>query len=385
MSASALDAPAPVASRPGLARHLQNPAWLLAPAACFLAFMYVLPLADLIWTSVSGPDWTFRFVRIFRVALYWNTLLRTLGISATVAFLCLIFGYPTALLLHRARGVAKTMVGLAIILPYFIAILIRTYAWMVLLARTGPVNKLAVWLGVLGEPTQLVFNRGSVLLGMTTVLLPVMVLSIYASVARLDDNLARAAQASGAGPIAYFWRIALPLTLPGIGAGCLLVFVTAIGFFITPTLLGSPRDQMFAMLIAQQAQSVTSDGFLQALAVVLLAITVGVVGIAGRILGFEFIWGGGKLSEPARDPARRSGGHAARSAAISRILADMIGWPLLRLLGSAPAQLGPWTVRGLGILVVSVMVVPILVVMLTSLQQRELSGVPTAGLLAPLV
>ncbi|RWQ36203.1 MAG: ABC transporter permease, partial [Mesorhizobium sp.] len=124
--------------------------------------------------------------------------------------LCLLLGYPTALLIHRSRGVAQMLIATAIVLPYFIAILIRTYAWMVLLGRNGPVNKLMTALGVFAEPAQLLFNRGSVLLGMTAVLLPLMVLSIYASVARLDHSLARAAQAAGAGPIAVFWRVLFP-------------------------------------------------------------------------------------------------------------------------------------------------------------------------------
>src|SRR5690606_5736105 len=108
----------------------------------------------------------------------------------------------------------QAAVAVSITLPYFIAILIRTYSWMVLLGRNGPVNKFAVWLGIFDEPMRLLFNRGAVLLGMTAVLLPIMVLSIYASVARLDSSLTRAAAASGAGPLAVFWRVLLPLTFP---------------------------------------------------------------------------------------------------------------------------------------------------------------------------
>ena len=179
-----------------LVRRLRDPALLLLPALAFLAFIYLLPLIDLIRISLSGPSWSSYFERVFAIPLYWDSLVRTMQISVTVAGLCLLFGYPTALLIHRSRGIAQALIATAIVLPYFIAILIRTYAWMVLLGRNGPVNKLLVSLGILSEPAQLLFNRGTVLLGMTAVLLPLMVLTIYSSVARLDQSLTRAALAS---------------------------------------------------------------------------------------------------------------------------------------------------------------------------------------------
>jgi putative spermidine/putrescine transport system permease protein len=314
------------------------------------------------------------------VPLYWESLVRTMQISVTVACLCLLFGYPTALLIHRSRGITRALIATAIVLPYFIAILIRTYAWMVLLGRNGPVNKLLVSIGILSEPVQLLFSRGTVLLGMTAVLLPLMVLTIYSSVARLDQGLIRAALASGAGPIAVFWRVLLPLTLPGIGAGFLLVFVAAIGFFITPTLLGGPGDQMFAMHITQQADSVTSEGFLQALGVVLLVITLLVVAVAGHFLGLEFIWGGRKLSGTTPKtavPAVRTG---TGRRTFGDSVADLIGWPLLRLFSRLPAGCGKWTVRLTGGFVVAVLILPILVVMIISFSSASYLTFPPPGL-----
>lgn len=362
----------------GLSMKLKNPALLLLPAIGFLAFIYLLPLIDLIRISISGPSWLTYFERVFAVPLYWESLVRTMQISVTVAFLCLLFGYPTALLIHRTRGISRALIATAIVLPYFIAILIRTYAWMVLLGRNGPVNKFLVSIGVLSEPVQLLFHRGTVLLGMTAVLLPLMVLTIYSSVSRLDPRLTRAALASGAGPIAVFWRVLLPLTLPGIGAGFLLVFVAAIGFFITPTLLGGPGDQMFAMHITQQADSVTSEGFLQALGVVLLLITLAVVAIAGRFLGLEFIWGGRKLTETAAARAVQASSAAPRGSFGSKF-ADIIGWPLLQLFGMLPASCGTWTVRLMGGLVVAVLILPIIVVMIISFSSASYLTFPPPG------
>lgn len=360
------DAPQ-IANRMTLSERLKNPGLLLIPATAFLAFVYLLPLIDLTRISMSGPTiWT-HFERVFDVPLYWDSLVRTMQISVTVAFLCLLFGYPMALLIHRSKGIAQMLIATAIVLPYFIAILIRTYAWMVLLGRNGPVNKFAVWLGVFDEPMGLLFNRGTVLVCMTAVLLPLMVLSIYSSVARLDQSLTRAALASGAGPIAVFWRVLLPLTLPGIGAGFLLVFVSALGFFITPTLLGGPGDQMFAMHITQQADFVSSEGFLQALAVVLLVITLAVVAVAGRIMGFEFIWGGGKLHDaPAKATAHSAARSGPQRATLGMVLADTIGWPLLRLAGRLHGGFGTWTVRLMGGFVIAALIVPIIVVIIIS-------------------
>ncbi|NDW04516.1 ABC transporter permease subunit [Jiella pacifica] len=375
MSAPALDLPAAGSRAVPFSQRLRNPIWLLAPAVIFLSFIYLVPLIDLIRISFNGSTPWIHFERVFSLPLYWDSLVRTMGISVTVAILCCIFGYPTALMIHRTRGWVQVFVATTIILPYFIAILIRTYSWMVLLGRNGPINKLAVALGIFDEPMQLLFNRGAVLLGMTAVLLPIMVLSIYSSVARLDSGLTRAAAASGAGPIATFWRVLLPLTLPGAGAGFLLVFVMGLGFFITPTLLGGPGDQMFAMHITQQANFVTSEGFLQALGVVLLVITLVVVGVAGRFLGFEFLWGGGKLAE-AHESKSRSGASAPHRRTAGMVVADTLGWPILRALSKLPGSVGRVTVSAMTIFVIATLIVPIVAVAIISFSHASYMTFP---------
>ena len=375
MTAATLQAPT-AGSRFGEA--LKSPAMLLVPALGFLAIVYLLPVIDLVHISLSGPTLLGYFERVFSVPLYWDSLVRTMQISLTVSCLCLVLGYPTALLIHRSTGIVKVLISAAIVLPYFIAILIRTYAWMVLLGRNGPINKLLVGLGITGEPAQLLFNRGSVLVAMTAVLLPLMVLTLYSSISRLDPGLVRAGRACGAGPAAVFWRVLLPLTFPGIGAGFLLVFVSALGFFITPTLLGGPGDQMFAMHITQQADFATSEGFLQALAVVLLVITLAVVAVAGRFLGFSFIWGGGKLTEAAA-PSAAAERRAGAGPSLGARIADLVGWPLLRLLGRLPAGFGAWTVRIGGGVVIAGLILPIVVVMIISFSSAVYLTFPPPG------
>lgn len=348
--------------------NLRNPAWLLAPALLFFAFFYVLPLLDLLQLSVAGDAGLSFYARVFEVPLYWESLVRTFGIAAAVAALCALFGYPTALLIHRARGTWKLVLTAAVVLPYFISVLIRTYSWMVLLGRNGPLNKLLLAMGVVDAPLPLIFNRASVLISISAVLLPLMVLTVGGSLARIDPLVQRAATASGAGPLAVFWRVLFPQTLPGLLAGVLLVFISALGFFITPSLLGGPADQMFAMHITQQADFLASGGFLQSLAAVLLAVTLLVVAVAARFLGLEFIWGGQRAGKPVRDATNRSA-TSWRRAVFDRVfdrVADALGWPLLRALGAVPAWLGRLVSGALAAVALLTLLLPIAIAALIS-------------------
>ncbi|SEK39793.1 putative spermidine/putrescine transport system permease protein [Variovorax sp. YR750] len=353
-------------ARPALSARLdlRNPAWLLAPVLLFFAFFYILPLVDLLHLSVAGEAGLSYYARVFEVPLYRDSLLRTFGIAAAVAALCALFGYPTALLIHRARGTWKLVLTAAVVLPYFISVLIRTYSWMVLLGRNGPINKLLLALGLVDAPLPLIFNRASVLISISAVLLPLLVLTVGGSLARIDPLVQRAATASGAGPLAVFWRVLFPQTLPGLLAGVLLVFISALGFFITPSLLGGPADQMFAMHITQQADFLASGGFLQALAAVLLAVTLLVVVVAARFLGLEFIWGGQRAGKSPREAA-----HGRRSSwrhAVLERAADLFGWPLLRALGLVPSWLGRLVSGGLAVVAYATLLLPIVVAALIS-------------------
>jgi putative spermidine/putrescine transport system permease protein len=347
--------------------------WLLAPAVLFLGLLYVLPLLDLFRISFNGHTLWANYARVFSVSLYWDSLVRTLGIAVWVVVICAVFGYPTALLIYRSKGIARTMLTGAIILPYFVAILIRTYALMVLLGRNGPINKLLMGMGVIDTPLDLLFNRGAVLLGISAVLMPLMVLTIYSGFSRIDPAVLRAGRSAGAGPVAVFWRVFFPLSLPAVGAGGLLVFVATLGFFITPTLLGGTGDQMFAMHITQQSEFIESQGFLQALAVVLLVIASIVVGVAMRFLGLEFIWGGQKLSANDNDMKRGAGNGLAAT------LADAIGWRMLRVLGRVPGSVSGVTVTALGGFVVLALTLPIVVVIVISFSRASFLTFPPPG------
>jgi len=178
------------------------------------------------------------------------------------------------------------------VLPFFTSIIVRTYAWMVLLGRNGIVNQYLTAVGLTDKPLALLYNQGGVLIGMTYVLLPYMVLTVYSVMLGIDPGLIRAAHSLGASRLQAFRRVFLPLSLPGIAGGTLLVFILSLGFFITPALMGGPSDVMIAMLIEREVEITLNWSFASALAVVLLALTL--VGFLGynRIVRLERIFEG---------------------------------------------------------------------------------------------
>jgi len=177
-----------------------------------------------------------------------------------------------------------------VVLPFFTSIIVRTYAWMVLLGRNGVVNQSLTWLGLTDMPLPLLYNQGGVLIGMTYVLLPYMVLTVYSVMHGIEPGLIRAAHSLGASRWQAFRRVFLPLSLPGIAGGTLLVFILSLGFFITPALMGGPSDVMIAMLIEREVEFTLNWSFASALAVILLMLTlVGFVGY-NRIVRLERVF-----------------------------------------------------------------------------------------------
>jgi ABC-type spermidine/putrescine transport system permease subunit I len=178
-----------------------------------------------------------------------------------------------------------------VLVPFWTSILVRSYAWMVLLGKEGPLNQALVALGIVDQPVQLLNTRFAVYIGMVHVLLPFMILPLYAVMRGIDRSLLRAAENLGARPSQVFRQVFLPLSLPGVAAGCLLVFILALGFYITPALLGGQRDVMISMLIQQQVTQL-KWGVASALAVVLLVLSLGIYVAFTRILGVQRLFGG---------------------------------------------------------------------------------------------
>jgi putative spermidine/putrescine transport system permease protein len=221
-------------------------------------------------------------------AVFVDILLRTLWISALVTAISLILGYPVAYLLATLPPRTSNLLMILVLLPFWTSLLVRTSAWVVLLQNEGIINGVMLSLGLIDTPIQMIFNRFGVYVAMTHVLLPFMVLPLYSVMKGISPAHMRAAASLGAPPWTAFVRVYLPQTLPGITAGCLLVFILALGYYITPALVGGADDQMVSYFIAFYTKRTVNWGLAAALATLLLLATIVLYGVYSR-----FASGGG--------------------------------------------------------------------------------------------
>ena len=221
--------------------------------------------------------------------IYRSLLARTLWIGFVVTSLCLLFGYPVAYLLATIPTKYSNLLILLLLLPFWTSLLVRTTAWLVLLQNEGVVNQLAIWAGLWNSPVQLVRNRIGVYIAMTHILLPFMVLPIFSVMKGISPTYMQAAFSLGARPLRAFSRVYVPQTLPGVGAGVMLVFIMSLGYYITPALVGGPEDQMLSYFIAFNANTTLNWGMAGALSIVLLTC------IAALFFVFSWIVGINKL------------------------------------------------------------------------------------------
>jgi ABC-type spermidine/putrescine transport system permease subunit I len=243
---------------------------LLAPAVALLLVLFLTPVGWFISASLmelgSWQD-------------IWDD---TNGISLAVTLLTLVIGYPVAYAMTRARGLTFTLILVCVVLPYFTSTIVRTYAWMVILGRNGIINQLLLGMGLVDEPLQLMYNRLGVLIGMTYVLLPYMVLTLFATMKSVDGRLLQAAAGMGARPMTIFTRVFFPLTFHGVMAGSLIVYILAMGFFITPALMGGPDDLMMAMLIEREVELSHNWPVAAIMTIILLVITLSLYAVYTR-------------------------------------------------------------------------------------------------------
>jgi putative spermidine/putrescine transport system permease protein len=246
---------------------------LTLPALLLLLALFVLPLGRLFALSFAGGslEW---YAKALTGGLYTTILLRTFEIAAIVTLCCLVIGYPVAFLLATTTPTWRAIGFAFVMLPLWTSVLVRTYAWMVLLGRNGIINRLLIDSGLIEQPLALLNSKMAVVLGMVHVMLPFMILPIYSAVTRIDPDLPKAARGLGASTLRVATSIYLPLTLRGIVAGVTLVFVVSLGFYITPALLGGGKVLMFAMVIEQQVREFLAWNFAGALSVILLAVTL---------------------------------------------------------------------------------------------------------------
>ena len=252
--------------------------WLLAPAVLLLVGLFVYPTLEIAKLSLFDPGFTTQhFARFFGTPVYLRVFLHTGQISLVVALGCFVLGYPAAYFIVRMPPRWRPYVLFLILVPLWMSILIRNYAWMVVLGRTGLINSLLLRLGLTAEPLKMLFTTEAVYLAMIQILLPIMILTCYGVMVEIDQGLLRAARGLGATPARAFLAVFVPLSLSGVATGGIIVFMLSMGFFITPALLGGRRDMMMANLISYQVSTTLNWGFAAAIALVLLVSTVAAV------------------------------------------------------------------------------------------------------------
>jgi spermidine/putrescine transport system permease protein len=270
------------ATRPNL---LAAPAvaWLLAfmVAPCLLILGYAF-FERGTWGGVVHTFTLENFERVFD-PLYARIFLNSARIAATVTLLAILIAYPAAYAISRAPKSRQPILLFFAVLPFWSNYLIRTYAWIVLLNREGLVNNVLRWGGYEGEPLSMLYSEGAVITGLVYNYLPFVILAIYSSLSRLDMSLVEASRDLGAGPIRTFLRVTLPLTLPGVAAGGVFVFVLSIGNFVTPALLGGGRFQMIGNLVYDQFLTANDWPFGAALGMILIAIMIVLLTFQARL------------------------------------------------------------------------------------------------------
>ena len=263
--------------------------WMLPALLVFLVF-YVVPLGQMFWRSVSdGGLGTQHYAHVFGSSTYINVLVSTMQVGLVVCGVCLVVGYPLAYFLSRVRGKWLQVALMFVLIPFWISSLVRNYAWIVILNRRGIVNTVLINLGIIDEPLSLMYNMTGVIIGMSYTLMPIMIITLYAAMKGIDPQYIRASNSLGASPQQTFWRVFVPMSVPGIWAGSLLVFIIAIGFFVTPAILGGGRVPMMATVIESQVRGVLNWGFGSALAAVLLISVILVYFAFDRLLGIEYL------------------------------------------------------------------------------------------------
>ena len=255
-------------SRAGRYRLLY--AALAAPGVLLLAVVFVYPLLDLMRLSFENGSLA-HYEEVVSGGLFGTVFWNTVRIALIVTVACAVLGYPVAHFLATASRGWALFGLLCVVLPFWTSLLVRTYAWMILLGNNGIINKLLVGAGLVERPLPLLHNEFGVLVGMVHVLLPYFVFPVYAVMLRVDRNLLAAAEGLGAPLWQVLRRIYLPLTLPGIAAGGTLVFILSLGFFITPALLGGGKVMMIALLIEQQVGQMLNWGMAAAMCMTLVA------------------------------------------------------------------------------------------------------------------
>jgi len=265
---------------------------LTLPAIIAVCLVIVIPvgwLFSLSFLDSNGDLSLVNYEKMIAYKSYLRVFKTTFNVSFLTTFLCIVIGYPLAYFLSQIPQKYVGLFMLTVLLPFWTSLLVRTYAWLVMLQRNGLINNFAIDLGIWDAPVKLAHNLNGTLIGMVHIMLPFLVLPLYAAMRRIDRHALQAAANLGATPVQAFWQIFVPLSLPGVVAGSLIVFVLCLGFYVTPAVLGGGKVILVSMQITAILEDQFNWGAASALGVVLLVSTFAVLLLASRFLKLDSV------------------------------------------------------------------------------------------------
>lgn len=252
---------------------------LLTISVTFLLVFMILPILDMFTKSVvddNGFTWSY-FKEFFSKSLYAKILLNTIRLSLIIGLVTIVLGYPVAYLMNRVGPVLRCIIMGCVQIPFWTSLLVRTYSWIAILQNQGVVNVVLQKLGIIKQPIQLLYNDAGVIIVMTYIMLPYMIFSISSVMGQIDKNVIIASRSLGAGKTMTFFRIFLPLSLPGIMSGFFIVFLNTMGYYIVPALVGGQKSQMFSQTIQNELSGVLNWNFASAVSIILVMVTMMIV------------------------------------------------------------------------------------------------------------
>jgi ABC-type spermidine/putrescine transport system permease subunit I len=263
---------------------------LTLPYLFLVGAMIIIPIGWLFFLSFIGRDGSFSFEnyeRMINSKAYFRIFLTTFKISMLTTLFCALLGYPLAYFMSQIPRKWANICMIGVLIPFWTSLLVRTYAWLVLLQKKGLVNSIAIDIGLISEPIKFVHNTSGTLIGMVHIMLPFLILPLYANMRAIDTHCVKAAASLGATPTRAFWTVFFPLSIPGLLAGLLIVFVLCLGFYVTPAVLGGGKVIMAAMKISSNIELYFSWGAASALGVVLLVVTMVILFIASKLVSLD--------------------------------------------------------------------------------------------------
>ena len=263
---------------------------LTVPYLVLVTALIVIPVGWLFYLSFIGRDGSLSFEnyeRMVKSRAYIRIFITTFKISILTTIICATIGYPLAYFMSQLSRKWANICMVGVLIPFWTSLLVRTYAWLVLLQKKGLLNNIAIELGFITEPVKFVHNTTGTLIGMVHIMLPFLILPLYANMRAIDKDILKAAASLGATPTRAFWTVFFPMSLPGLLAGILIVFVLCLGFYVTPAILGGGKVIMAAMKISSNIELYFSWGAASALGVVLLVVTGLILFIASKLVSID--------------------------------------------------------------------------------------------------